>query len=230
MADGNAGANGDATGIGKGLRTAVLVSGGGTNLQAIIDQVRDGRLDIHLAAVLSDRPNARGLTRAREVGIPTRAIDYSRFGSRAEADVRLTSELESLAPELVVLAGFMRILPAATVNAFEGRMLNIHPSLLPKYRGLDTYRKVIQSGDNWHGSTVHFVTPDLDAGPGIIQYKIPVREHETEDSLCARVQQGEYIIYPRAIGWIANGRVVLENAVVHMDGAPLMAPVIQEEI
>jgi phosphoribosylglycinamide formyltransferase-1 len=221
---------GDAEGIGKGLRTAVLISGSGTNLQAIIDRIQSGELTIHLAAVLSDRPDAQGLTRAREAGIPTRVVDYSAFDSRPDADQQMTAELNAVAPDLVILAGFMRILPPGTVNTFRGRMLNIHPSLLPKYRGLDTYRKAIEAGDACHGATVHFVTPDLDAGPAIIQYKIQIHEHETEDALCARVQRGEYIIYPRVIGWIADGRLVLEGAEVRLDGVSVDTPIIQDEL
>jgi phosphoribosylglycinamide formyltransferase-1 len=223
-------ANGDTAGIGKGLRTAVLISGGGSNLQAIIDRVVEGELDIHLIATLSDRPDAFGLTRSDEAGIPTRIVDYAKFSSRAAADEDLARELDALAPDLVVLAGFMRILPADIVNAYEGRMLNIHPSLLPKYRGLHTYRKAIEAGDAHHGSTVHYVTPDLDAGPSIIQYRIPIREDETESGLAARVQRGEHVIYPRAIGWIADGRLTLEGADVRLDGRHLDAPVVVDEI
>ncbi len=220
----------DAAGIGKGLRTAVLISGSGSNLQAIIDRILNNDLEINLASVLSDRADAFGLVRAREAGVPTRVVDYSIFNSRPEADERLAAQLETLAPDLVVLAGFMRILPPGIVNAFQGRMLNIHPSLLPKYRGLHTYRKAIQSGERWHGSTVHYVTPDLDAGPAIIQYKIPIHDGETEDSLRARVQRGEYVIYPRAIKWIADGRITLTGADVWLDGAALDAPVTVENI
>jgi phosphoribosylglycinamide formyltransferase-1 len=230
MVAGGGGVNDNSIGIGNGLRTAVLISGSGTNLQAIVDRILTGGLDINLAQVLSDRPDAFGLTRAREAGIPTRVIDYSNSNSRPEADEKLLIALETLAPDLVVLAGFMRILPPDMVNAYPGRMLNIHPSLLPKHRGLHTYRKAIQSGDTWHGTTVHYVTPDLDAGPSIIQYKIPIRDGETEASLRARVQRGEYVIYPRAIGWIADGRLSLHGTDVWLDDAPMDAPVIVEEI
>lgn len=230
MVTGDGRVNGDSAGIGDGLRTAVLISGSGTNLQAIIDRILAGDLAVHLAEVLSDRPDALGLTRAHEAGIPARVIDYSQSNSRPQADEKLLAALETRAPDLVVLAGFMRILPPDIVNAYRGRMLNIHPSLLPKYRGLHTYRKAIESGDTWHGSTVHYVTADLDAGPSIIQYKIPIRDGETEASLRARVQQGEYVIYPRAISWIADGRLSLNGADVRLDGTLLDAPIILEEI
>ena len=159
-------------GIGEGLRTTVLISGGGTNLQAIINQVGSGELRINLQAVVSDRPGILGLERADKSSIPTRVVDYSKFAGRADAEQALSANLRELEPELVVLAGFMRILPATLVTEFHGRMLNIHPSLLPKFRGLNTYHRAIQARETWHGSTVHYVTPELDAGPSIIQYKV----------------------------------------------------------
>ncbi len=137
--------------------------------------------------------------------------------------------LARLEPDLVILAGYMRILPADTVNTYRGRMLNIHPSLLPAYPGLHTYARVLAAGDAWHGSTVHYVVPELDAGPGIIQYRVAVRPDETEPSLQARVQRGEYLIYPRAIEWCAVGRAVLDGDRVVLDGEPLDGPVIMEE-
>jgi phosphoribosylglycinamide formyltransferase-1 len=219
----------DGSGIGRGLRTTVLISGGGTNLQAIINEVVSGELGIHLQAVVSDRPGVLGLERAEKFGIPTITIDYSKFDSRPAAEHALAEGLRKLEPDLLVLAGFMRILPTQLVADYHGRMLNIHPSLLPKFRGLDTYRRAIEADETWHGSTVHYVTPELDAGPAIIQYKVRIRPDETEQSLSARVQHGEYIIYPRAIGWIADGRLRLENDRVWLDGLPLTQPVIIEE-
>lgn len=219
----------DASGIGQGLRTIVLISGGGTNLQAIINQVISGELRIHLQAVVSDRPGVLGLERAEKSGIPTLTVDYSRFDNRPAAEQALAEGLRELEPDLLVLAGFMRILPARLVADYHGRMLNIHPSLLPKFRGLDTYRRAIDANETWHGSTVHYVTPELDAGPTIIQYKVRIRPDETEQSLAARVQHGEYIIYPRAISWIADGRLRLENDKVWLDGLPLTEPVVIEE-
>jgi phosphoribosylglycinamide formyltransferase-1 len=211
------------------LRTTVLISGGGTNLQAIINQVASGELRIELQAVLSDRRGILGLDRAEKAAVPTRIVDYSKFASRAEAEQALFTTLRELEPDLLVLAGFMHILPAPLVTEYYGRMLNIHPSLLPKFRGLDTYRRAIQAGESWHGSTVHYVTPELDAGPSIIQYRVRIKPDETELSLSARVQQGEYIIYPRAIGWIADRRLQLKNDEVWLDGLPLSEPVIVEE-
>lgn len=216
-------------GIGSGTRTVVLVSGGGTNLQAIINEIRSGELAINLCGVISDRAGILGLERADKTGIPTRVIDYTKFARRADADAALAAELAAIAPDLVVLAGFMRILTDELVQQYPGRMLNIHPSLLPKYRGLHTYRRALEAGDNQHGSTVHFVTPELDAGPSIIQYRVPIHAGETETSLAARVQQGEYLIYPRAIRWFADGRLRLDDGEVWLDGLPLTEPVILNE-
>jgi len=216
-------------GIGEGLCTTVLISGGGTNLQAIINQVESGELHLNLQSVVSDRPNILGLDRADKAKIPTHIVDYSKFTNRVDAEQAMSTTLRELEPDLLVLAGFMRILPANLVTEFRGRMLNIHPSLLPKFRGLDTYRRAIEAKESWHGSTVHYVTPELDAGPAIIQYKVAIKTDETELSLSARVQQGEYIIYPRAISWIADGRLQLRNDEVWLDGLPLAEPVVIEE-
>jgi phosphoribosylglycinamide formyltransferase-1 len=211
------------------LRIAVLVSGSGSNLQAIIDQQRNGALAVEIAAVISDRPGVFALERAARAGIDARTIDYRAAGNRDTFAAALGAALDGLEPELVVLAGFMRILPAALVERYRGRMLNVHPSLLPKYPGLDTYRRVLAAGDAWHGSTVHFVIPELDAGPAILQYRIPVHRGEAEQSLRERVQRGEHRIYPQAIGWIATGRVRWHGPVVYLDGQPLTAPVIVDE-
>lgn len=212
-----------------GPRTAVLVSGGGTNLQAIIDRQAAGDLPVSLVGVLSDRPGVRALERAAAAGIPALTVDHAAFPGRAAFDAELLATLERLAPEIVVLAGFMRILPAATVQRWAGRMLNVHPSLLPLYPGLHTYRRALAAGDAWHGSTVHFVTPELDAGPAIIRYRVRIRPGETELSLAQRVQQGEYLVYPRAIGWLATGRLALREGRAWLDGEPLAAPVTVDE-
>jgi len=216
-------------GIGSGIRTVVLVSGGGTNLQAIINEVRSGELATNLCCVISDRPGVLGLDRADKAGIPTQVIDYQHFAQRTDADVALLTKLSALKADLVVLAGFMRILPEELVQQYHGRMLNIHPSLLPKYRGLHTYRRALAAGDSHHGTTVHFVTPELDAGPSIIQYRVPIHADETETSLSNRVQQGEYLIYPKAIRWFAEGRLRLKDNEVWLDGLPLTEPAVLNE-
>jgi phosphoribosylglycinamide formyltransferase-1 len=210
----------------KRLRVAVLISGSGTNLQAIIDAVATGELPIELIAVLSDRPDAFGLQRAQSAGIRAIAIDYRSFALRAEYDRALASELAALQPDLIVLAGYMRILPAATVNTYLGRMLNVHPSLLPAYPGLHTFARALAAGERQHGATVHFVIPELDAGPGIIQYRIAVRPDDTEETLRRRVQAGEYRIYPQAIRWIAEGRVRLLGNQVLLDDQLLDGPAV----
>lgn len=214
---------------GERLRVAVLVSGSGTNLQAIIDARNAGDLAIDIAAVISDRPEARGLARATAAGIPARGLDRRAFASRTVYDAALQSCLEDVAPDLVILAGYMRIIATQTVEHFAGRMLNIHPSLLPAYPGLNTYARVLAAGDSWHGSTVHYVIPELDSGPPVIQFRVPVRANESEQSLQKRVQQGEYVIYPRAIGWIADGRLKWREGRVFLDGEPLDTPRIIDE-
>jgi len=213
-----------------GLRTVVLVSGGGTNLQAIMDRVLAGQLALDLAAVISDRPGVFALARAARAGIPTRVVDYAALGGRPAFAEGLGAELEELQPGLVVLAGFMRILPDEIVTRHAGRMLNVHPSLLPAYPGLHTYRRALDAGEKFHGSTVHFVIPELDAGPGILQYRVPVQPGETEASLRARVQTGEYLIYPRAIAWFAAGRLAFAGGRAWLDGEPLARPVVVEEV
>jgi phosphoribosylglycinamide formyltransferase-1 len=211
------------------LRIAVLVSGSGTNLQAIIDAIQANALAVEIIGVISDRPEARGLQRARDAGIAAIAIDFKAAASRANFDQQLDEALQKLHPDLVVLAGYMRILPTNTVNDFRGRMLNVHPSLLPAYPGLDTYARALAAGELWHGSTVHFVTPELDAGPGILQYRVKIRADDTEESLRQRVQTGEYIIYPQAIGWFAEGRVKFANDCTMLDGQPTDQPFVIDE-
>jgi phosphoribosylglycinamide formyltransferase-1 len=216
-------------GLGAGPATVVLVSGSGTNLQAIIDQVRNSHLRIRLAAVLSDVDDAYGLERARLAGIPTVAVNYRDFPDRPSAEQALGLELAAMDPEIVVLAGFMRILPDSVVTAYQGRMLNVHPSLLPKFRGLHTYERVLDAGDAWHGTTVHFVVPELDAGPAIIQYRVAVRPTDDAASLRERVQRGEYLVYPQAIGWLASGRLALRDGGAWLDDKPLATPVQVDE-
>lgn len=207
-------------------RAVVLVSGDGSNLQAILDATRHGALDLVIAGVLSDRPGARALERARLAGIPAEAIDYAAAPDRAAFATRLAARIDALRPDFVILAGFMRILPDALVAAYAGRMLNVHPSLLPKYPGLHTYRRALAAGEREHGTTVHFVIPELDAGPGIIQFRVAVRPTDTEASLRERIQAGEHLIYPRAIAWLAAGRVMLRDGATWLDGERLAAPVV----
>ena len=202
------------------LPVVVLISGGGTNLQAIIDRTTDG-LPITIEVVISNRADAGGLARAKRAGIPTRIIDHTGFASRASFDAALTSTIDAYSPGLVVLAGFMRILTAGFVRHYQGRLLNIHPSLLPKFQGLNTHRRAIEAGETEHGASVQFVTGELDGGPVILQARVPLSADDNASTLAARVLQREHVIYPRVIEWYAQGRVRLVDREVWFDGVPL---------
>jgi phosphoribosylglycinamide formyltransferase-1 len=210
-------------------RIAVLISGEGTNLQALIDAARGGRLGAEIVAVVSNRSAARGLTRARDAGIEALHLPAVRGQQRTDYDAALAALLAPHAPDLLVLAGFMRIFGAPFVERYAGRIVNIHPSLLPKFPGLDTHRRVLEAGERWHGATVHFVTAELDAGPAIIQYRLAVRPGDTADSLAERVHVGEHIILPRAVSWFAAGRLRLAGRSVMLDGRALDGPVSIDE-
>jgi phosphoribosylglycinamide formyltransferase 1 len=209
-------------------RVAVLISGEGTNLQALIDAVAARRIAGEIALVVSNRAAARGLERARAAGIPTEFVPAERGAERAAYDRALADVLDRYAPDVVVLAGFMRILTPEFVARFAGRLLNLHPSLLPKYPGLDTHRLVLENHDIVHGATVHFVDANLDAGPPVIQYRISVRPDEPIESLIARVHAGEHSILPRAVDWFVTGRLRLDGDAVMLDGKRLQQPVIVE--
>ena len=212
-------------------RVAVLISGEGSNLQALIDAARAGTLGAEIVAVVSNRSAARGLERARKAGISAQHLGAARGQERNEYDAALAALLTPHEPNLIVLAGFMRILGAQFIERFSGRLLNIHPSLLPRFPGLDTHRRALEAGDRWHGATVHFVTEDLDAGPAILQYRLAVHPDDTSESLTARVHVGEYIILPRAVAWFAAGRLRLAGGSVMLDGRALAGPVsIDEEL
>ncbi|MFQ5981763.1 MAG: phosphoribosylglycinamide formyltransferase [Woeseiaceae bacterium] len=206
-------------------RAAILISGGGTNLQAFIDATEAGSLDVEIAVVVSNRPEAYGLTRARNAGIPTECLRNEDYPDRAAFDTALAETLQRYRPDLLILAGFMRILSGAFVKRFEGMILNIHPALLPKYRGLNTHQRVIDAGEQWHGSTVHFVTEELDAGPRILQARVPVLADDTASRLSARVQAVEHKIYPQAAALFASGRLEFKDGASWLDGARLDEPV-----
>lgn len=207
----------------------VLISGEGTNLQALIDASRAGMLGARIAAAISDRAEARGLDRARRGGIEAVHVGREDFATREAYESALADVIDRHTPRAVVLAGFMRVLGSAFVQHYAGRMLNIHPSLLPRYRGLDTHRRVLDAGEREHGATVHFVTPELDAGPRVLQYRISVHPDDTPETLAARVHRGEYLILPRAASWLAAGRLRLENDQVILDDQPLSGPIVIEE-
>jgi len=200
---------------------AVLISGSGTNLQAIMDAQKAGTLDAEIAVVFSNRANAAGLERAAQAGIPTASLDHRDYPDREQFDQAMIEVLTPYAPDTVVLAGFMRILSAVFVRHYAGRLINIHPSLLPKYRGLNTHARALEAGDSEHGCSIHFVTEELDGGPLIAQAPIAVHANDTVDSLSKRVQQREHLLYPQVLQWRAQDRLELTDNGVVLDGKPL---------
>jgi len=208
-------------------RTAILISGSGTNLQAFIDAVAAGNLDLDLCVVFSNKPDAYGLERARNAGIPIACIEHGSFPDRESFDRAVIEELDQFAPDLLILAGFMRILSPGFVNHYEGRILNIHPALLPKFPGLNTHQRALDAGEEWHGSTVHFVTEELDGGPRILQGRLRVDPTESADELQTRVQAIEHRIYPEAAGLVGSGRVVFEDGMSWVDGEIAEEPFVQ---
>lgn len=190
-------------------RIVVLISGRGSNMEALIQARDEGRLPVELAAVISNRPDAGGLARAAAAGIPTEVLDHRAFAGRVEFDRALAEAIEAYRPDWVVLAGFMRILSEGFVERFAGRLINIHPSLLPAFPGLHTHRQALAAGVKAHGCTVHFVTPALDHGPIIAQAVVPVRQNDDEHDLAARVLMVEHLVYPRALRWLIEGRARL---------------------
>ena len=203
------------------LALVVLISGNGSNLQAIIDAIKEQGLQAEVRAVISNNSDAYGLSRARDAGIAAEVLDHRNFPSREAYDQELQLLIDHYQPDLVVLAGFMRILTEEFVNHYHGRMLNIHPSLLPKYQGLNTHQRVLEAGDNVHGVSVHFVTPELDGGPVILQAEVPVHPGDSPDDLAQRVHQQEHVIYPLVIRWFTEKRLVLEGETVRFDGKPM---------
>ncbi len=208
-------------------RLAILISGRGSNMQAFIDACASGDLDADIAVVLSNKPEAAGLARAAEAGLSTCCIDHRDFASREEFDAALVAALDPFEVDLVILAGFMRILTPVFIEPFSGRLLNIHPSLLPRYPGLNTHQRALDAGDSEAGVTVHFVTPELDGGPPVIQARVPVLPGDTADSLAERVIVQEHIIYPIAARWYIQGRLVLSDQGAFLDGNKIPATGIQ---
>src|SRR5690606_23530679 len=185
----------------------VLISGSGSNLQALIDSITQDGNPARIAAVISNRADAYGLERAKKAGIDTLVLDHKQFDGREAFDAALVEAIDGFDPQLVVLAGFMRILSGGFVRHYAGRLLNIHPSLLPKYKGLHTHQRALEAGDSEHGCSVHFVTEELDGGPLVVQAIVPVQSGDTPESLAQRVHAEEHRIYPLAVSWFASGRL-----------------------
>ncbi|HEH9429881.1 TPA: phosphoribosylglycinamide formyltransferase [Aeromonas sobria] len=203
------------------MRIIVLISGNGSNLQAILDHCTSGKIAGEVVGVISNKADAYGLVRAKDAGVATAILTQQQFASREEYDTALLALMADYQPDLVVLAGFMRILSAQLAHHFAGRMLNIHPSLLPKYQGLHTHQRAIDAGDSEHGTSVHFVTEELDGGPVILQARVPIFEGDEADEVAARVQAQEHSIYPLVVRWFCEGRLQMMDGAVQLDGALL---------
>jgi phosphoribosylglycinamide formyltransferase-1 len=207
------------------LPVVVLISGRGSNLQAILDAITDNDLPVEVRAVISNRPDVAGLQRPALLGIRTIVVDHACYADRQAFEAVLQSTIDAFEPGLLVLAGFMRILTPEFVNHYRGRILNIHPSLLPEFPGLNTHQRVLDAGRRESGATVHFVTPEMDGGPAILQARVPVLAEDDAATLAKRVLEQEHRIYPLAIRWFAEGRVRLDNSGrVMLDGVPLDKP------
>ena len=205
-------------------RVVVLISGGGSNLQSLIDAVNAGKMPACIVAVISNKADAFGLQRASQAGIATEVLDHRAFDSREAFDQALQARIDSYVPDLVVLAGFMRILTPDFVRHYTGRMLNIHPSLLPLYKGIHTHQRALDDKAKEHGVSVHFVTAELDGGPVVMQAKVPVLPSDTAETLAQRVLTQEHIIYPRVVKWFVEGRLKLEGNQLMLDGDVLKRP------
>jgi phosphoribosylglycinamide formyltransferase 1 len=203
----------------------ILISGRGGNMRALVEHSRDAGAAYTVSKVFSDKPDAAGLELARSLGIPAQALDGAKTADRAAYDRALAAAIEHCSPSLIVLAGFMRILSPQFLTGFPGKILNIHPSLLPKYAGLHTHRRALEAHEPEHGATVHFVTEELDGGPPIIQARVAVRADDDEASLAARVQAQEHRIYPLAVRWYCEGRLCYDDGQAWLDGRALREPV-----
>ncbi|MFP1679827.1 phosphoribosylglycinamide formyltransferase [Alloalcanivorax sp. C16-2] len=204
-------------------RLAVLLSGAGTNLQAILDAIATGDLPARVTLVLSNRAGAPGVARARRAGLPTAVIDHRDYPDREAFDRAMIGRIDAAGADTVVLAGFMRILSPLFVRHYRGRLINIHPSLLPKYPGLDTHARALAAGDARHGCSLHFVTDELDGGPLIARAEVAVEQNDNVETLSKRVQQQEHSLYPRVLRWRAEGRLHLTDQGVELDGETLPA-------
>ena len=204
----------------------ILISGRGSNMHALIERSREADAGYTVSKVLSDKPEAAGLRTARDLGVAAQALPAGKSADRAAYDRALAAEIDQCSASLIVLAGFMRILSAQFVNRFTGKILNIHPSLLPKYPGLHTHRRVLEAHEPLHGATVHFVTEELDGGPPVVQARVAVAPDDDEAKLAARVQAAEHRIYPLAVRWFCEGRLRYDAGHAWLDGRILREPVL----
>ena len=202
-------------------KIVVLISGSGSNLQALIDQQTSGQLTGQIVSVISNKQNAFGLVRAENANIPTHVVDHTQYPSRTAYDEALAQLIDTYNPDLVVLAGFMRILTPEFVQKYVGKMLNIHPSLLPKYQGLNTHQRAIDAGDETHGVSVHFVTEELDGGPVVCQAEIAIGSEDTAQTLAERIHLKEHIIYPLVVEWFCQGKLVMKENQAYFDNKVL---------
>lgn len=202
-------------------RIVVLISGSGSNMQAIAQSCIKKEMDAEIVAVISNRPAVAGLDRAEKLGIATDIVDHTEFASREEFDVNLIRAIDEHSPDIIILAGFMRILTPDFVRRYKGKLVNIHPSLLPKHKGLNTHKRALEAGDKVHGVTVHFVSEDLDGGPNIIQAMVPVLDDDNAQTLQVRVQAQEHVIFPIAVKWFVEGRLSMIKGDAYFDNQAL---------
>lgn len=206
------------------INLVVLISGSGSNLQAIMDAIACGHLDARVAAVISNKTSAYGLTRAQSAGIPTAVLQHRDYDSREAFDAQLQQLIDGFSPDCVVLAGFMRILSKGFVAHYQGRLLNIHPSLLPLHKGLDTHARALEAGDRQHGCSVHFVTDELDGGPVIAQGIVDVQPEDTPETLAERVHMAEHRLYPLVLSWLSQNKLCLNQGQIIFQGKALAEP------
>lgn len=206
------------------LKLVVLISGNGSNLQAILDSIAQGELRATVAAVISNKADAYGLVRAQQAGVTTEVLSHRDFADRDAFDQALIGVVDRYQPDIVVMAGFMRILTPGFVEHYANRLLNIHPSLLPNYKGLDTHARVLAADETEHGCSIHFVTAELDGGPVIAQAVVPIQNGDTPDTLATRVHKSEHRLYPLVLSWLAEGRLTVSNHVLSLDDRPLDQP------
>lgn len=201
----------------------ILISGRGSNMEVFLEASSRSQLDGNIVKVISNRPNAQGIVTARERGIATAVIDHQEFDTREAFDAALAEEVASVKPDVVVLAGFMRILTPVFIDRFLGKLVNIHPSLLPKYTGLNTHQRAIDAGDTEAGATVHYVTNELDGGPAILQARVPIADNDNAQTLALKVLEVEHRIFPEAVNWHLQKRVIHADQGAYLDGE-LLSP------